>query len=266
MVTPSYARATASSTSRANSKPPTTNDPVSSKLHRSNRKSSDSFTPCVPISASREHLPVVADGTAQQTKPYTPKKLKRPSLLTPSKRQELQYKRDLCPIKPMDLSKPCPLATLPPELRTLIYTFLRPCRGSSFVLANMHKKCAHSSLLKVCRAIRIEAGYILYTQVPFEYTVRNLDYGHHDPDGWFDKGTPQPTVPQQEAGNSYPPSCVSCSYGATSQTPDPWLVLGPMENHVPIRKFVQHQEKTAQDPLLDLLPASRLVPVVFTTR
>jgi hypothetical protein len=162
MAPPSYARATASSTSKAS--------PKTSKV-----KASES--PKTTSSHSLETLPV--SGEPDSPIPTPKKSLKRPSLLTSQDRDSIAYKRDLYPIRPKDPLKPCPLANLPSELRCHIYTFLLPSTWhihDSWAMVLRHKQHRPPSLLDICRAIRIEAAYIYYTQTIFKFTVRNLNF------------------------------------------------------------------------------------------
>ncbi|KAF1846708.1 uncharacterized protein K460DRAFT_285727 [Cucurbitaria berberidis CBS 394.84] len=146
MVPPSYARATASSTLRAG-------------LNSSKAKK------------------------AVEVPKGTPKKLKRPSTLTIKDRQEIIYSADLHPIKPLNAKKPCPLATLPSELRTEIYTYVLDQASTiihpqQFISPRKDRPPCYiwPRLLHICRAIRIEAAYTYYTSTPFTWTVRNLNF------------------------------------------------------------------------------------------
>ena len=92
----------------------------------------------------------------------------------------MTYKRDLYHITPKDASKPCPLATLPSELRTLIYTYVLPATHSisdSWARITKYKQHVAPALLHTSRAIRIEAAYTCYTRTRFQFSVRNLDFG-----------------------------------------------------------------------------------------
>lgn len=148
MAPPSYARATASSSLKASQSSPST--PT---------KTPDPKTPT-----------------------STPKKLKRPSTLTPQHRKSLHYNADLYPIKPQDATKPCPLATLPSELRTTIYQYaLEPDLAlpqPRFIIRPGGSRISYiwPTILHISRAIRIEAAYVYYTSTRFTFTVRNLDF------------------------------------------------------------------------------------------
>ncbi|EDU42058.1 Mating-C multi-domain protein [Pyrenophora tritici-repentis] len=162
MASPSYTRATTSSEyrSKATPKPSTTTPvkPLSSKLSLS-AKTSKSSTP-----SSSKHT-------------TTPKKpLKRPSLLTSQTKNHLAYTSDLYTITPKDAKKPCPLATLPSELRSLIYTFIFPTAIYVSNARSLQVQARPPALLHVCRAIRIEAAYTYYLHTCFTFTVRNLNF------------------------------------------------------------------------------------------
>jgi len=104
------------------------------------------------------------------------RKLKRPSTLTRRARDSIAYNADLTHIKPSSLSKSCPLAGLPSELRTLIYSYVfgDPKRPTLMYYGRM--KYSPPALLQVCRAIRIEAAYNYFTQASFTWTVKNLNF------------------------------------------------------------------------------------------
>lgn len=147
MAPPSYARATAASSLKATGSP---------------SSASKSQGPKIPTS--------------------TPKKLKRPSTLTPKHRQSIRYNADLYPISPQDATKPCPLATLPSELRTTIYQYtLEPHHAlpqPQFVIRPGGTRVSYiwPTILHISRAIRIEAAYVYYSSTAFTFTVRNLDF------------------------------------------------------------------------------------------
>jgi hypothetical protein len=159
MAPPSYARATASSTSKAS--------PKSAKVK-------DTELPTSIRSLSQE-TSTKAEKSSTSDRPLK-KTLKRPSLLTSEERDTIAYKRDLYPIKPKDPSKPCPLATLPSELRCHIYTFLLPSTHHISDSWARHKQHLPPPLTHVCRALRVEASYTYYTVTYFLFTVRNLDF------------------------------------------------------------------------------------------
>ncbi|KAH7398299.1 hypothetical protein BKA66DRAFT_452808 [Pyrenochaeta sp. MPI-SDFR-AT-0127] len=145
MATPSYARPTASSTLKASPKSSRASDPEAPKS--------------------------------------TPKKLKRPSTLTIEHRQTIIYNADLYPIRPLNPAKPCPLTTIPSELRTVIYTYaLDPYSAFQHPRQTVERRRDQPPryiwpcLLHVCRAIRIEAAYTYYTLTPFTFPVSNLNF------------------------------------------------------------------------------------------
>jgi hypothetical protein len=114
----------------------------------------------------------------------TLKELKRPSTLTSHQRLSIAQNTSLHPIKPHDPSKPCPLATLPSELRLEVYEYIigitsatsQP--GSLYLPRTSTTMYDSPAILKVCKAIRIEAAYVYYALTPLEFTVRNLDFKH----------------------------------------------------------------------------------------
>lgn len=117
----------------------------------------------------------------------TPRKLKRPSTLSTEDRHTIAYNANLHPIKPQSPTKPCPLSTLPSELRSTIYTYILdqhsplPSPGQVQTISvrpDHHRRHDYTtpSLLHICRAIRIEAAYTYYTTTPFTWTVRNLNF------------------------------------------------------------------------------------------
>ncbi|KAF1362806.1 hypothetical protein EJ07DRAFT_56185, partial [Lizonia empirigonia] len=102
--------------------------------------------------------------------------LKRPSTLTIRARESIAYNADFHYIRASNPSKPCPLAALPSEIRSLIYSQVfgdlqRP------VLMN-YRRVRHSPsiLLQVCRAVRIEAAYMYYTSTAFTWIIKNLNF------------------------------------------------------------------------------------------
>jgi hypothetical protein len=105
----------------------------------------------------------------------TPKTLKRPSTLTPHRRQTLAYNADLHPITPKDGSKPCPFTELPSELRTAIYTYIF---APLMYEISGTTRLTTPPILATCRAIRIEAAYTYYTTQPFSFSIRNLNFTH----------------------------------------------------------------------------------------
>ena len=152
MTLPSYALPTTSSLIKANPKP--------SKTQES--KSSPSKTP--------------------EPKPT---KLKRPSTLTPRRRQTLAYNADLHPITPKDATIPCPLAAIPSELRTAIYTYIF---DSPVWEVGPTTRLTTPPILSICRAMRIEAAYTYYTTQPFSFCIRNLNFTHIQ--AWVARLTP----------------------------------------------------------------------------
>ncbi|KNG47052.1 hypothetical protein TW65_06226 [Stemphylium lycopersici] len=184
MAPPSYARATASSTSKAS--------PVSSKTTKDANIPKSAFSLSAKkavkpregnkIIASPDPKTSASPSDTSHSSPAhqeTKAKLKRPSRLTTHQKDTIAYKRDLYPILPKDASKPCILAALPSELRTEIYTYILPTTNnipSCLSMMKRYKRHLSPPLLNVSRAIRIEAAYTYYTTATFSFTVRNLDF------------------------------------------------------------------------------------------
>lgn len=116
------------------------------------------------------------------------KRLKRPSTLTRRARESIAYNADLYHIKPANPSKPCPLAALPSELRTLIYAQTFGDLQKPILMNYGRKRHSPSALLRVCRAIRIEASYLYFTEAPFTWVVKNLNFNMLI--GWLHKLQP----------------------------------------------------------------------------
>ncbi|KAF2631084.1 hypothetical protein BU25DRAFT_223947 [Macroventuria anomochaeta] len=147
MAVPSFARATASSTLKASPNGGKSNDVTTTQ----------------------------GSGTFSGTS-GTDRKLKRPSTLTRRARESIAYNADLYHIKPSNPSKPCPLAALPSELRTLIYSHTFGDLQSPVLMNYGRKRHSPSKLLQTCRAIRIEAAYMYFTEASFTWLVKNLNF------------------------------------------------------------------------------------------
>lgn len=145
MPAPSYARATASSASKA--------------------------TPPSPSKTKDLEAPI-----------SIPRKIKRPSTLTPKHRQSITYKADLYPVRAQDPTKSCPLASLPSELRTKIYGYaLQPdlaIQQPRFVCKARLRRRRYiwPKLLHISQAIRIEVAYLFYTSTPFIFYIQNFNF------------------------------------------------------------------------------------------
>jgi hypothetical protein len=113
---------------------------------------------------------------ASEGSPRMARKLKRPSTLTRRDRESIAYNADLYYIKPSNPSKPCPLAAIPSELRTMIYGYLFGDSQRPLLMNYGRERRFPSALLQVCRAIRIEAAYLYFTCTSFTWVVRNLDF------------------------------------------------------------------------------------------
>lgn len=137
-----------------------------------------------PSNQTKESSPGSIPKTPKQKQPPTsiPKKLKRPSTLTPKRRETIAYTSTLSPITPKDPSKPCPLASLPSELRTQIYTHIFAANSHIPQPRSITLKCTGRTtyvfppLLHISHAIRIEAAYTYYTTQPFHFPVYNLNF------------------------------------------------------------------------------------------
>ncbi|KAJ8118382.1 hypothetical protein OPT61_g635 [Boeremia exigua] len=103
-------------------------------------------------------------------------KLKRPSTLTQRARKSIAYSSDLYHIKPLNALKLSPLAALPSELRTLIYAYVFGDLKRPILMNYGRMRHSPSALLQVCRAIRIEAAYIYFTEASFTWMVKNLNF------------------------------------------------------------------------------------------
>jgi hypothetical protein len=150
MSVPSFARATASSTLKASPRGKVPKDVTTLDKPQSSKTSLGS--------------------------PSKDGKLKRPSTLTKRARESIAYNADLYYIKPANASKPCPLAALPSELRSLIYGHTFGDLQRPILMNYGRKRHSPSALLRVCRAIRIEAAYLYFTGASFTWTIKNLNF------------------------------------------------------------------------------------------
>ncbi|EMD95504.1 hypothetical protein COCC4DRAFT_155935 [Bipolaris maydis ATCC 48331] len=201
MAPPSYARATASSTSKASPNPKT------------------------PTSLSKANN---STPTSQEKK----KALKRPSTLTSHQKDTITYKRDLYHITPKDASKPCFLSLLPSELRTQIYTYILPTThyiSPSWPSLSKPKHHAPPSLLHISRAIRIEAAYTYYTTTTFHFTVRNLDFSPVT--RWLEDLAPhhRALLPRNHRGLSI--NVIPAMKNMFTYPPKGWLLDANVEHH-----------------------------------
>ncbi|EUC29138.1 hypothetical protein COCCADRAFT_40451 [Bipolaris zeicola 26-R-13] len=202
MAPPSYARATASSISKASPNPKTP-----ARLSKA-----DNSTP-----------------TSQEKK----KVLKRPSTLTSHQKDTITYKRDLYHITPKDPSKLCFLSLLPSELRTQIYTYILP--STHYISPSWPsslskpKHQAPPSLLHISRAIRIEAAYTYYTATTFHFTVRNLDFSPVT--RWLEDLVPQhrALLPRNHRGLEI--NVIPAVKSTFTYPPKGWLLDADMEHH-----------------------------------
>ncbi|EUC50801.1 hypothetical protein COCMIDRAFT_80872 [Bipolaris oryzae ATCC 44560] len=217
MAPPSYARATASSTSKASPKSSrTTRDPevVKSTPSPSSRKLTESPNNSTP--------------TPQEKK----KALKRPSTLTSHQKDTIHYKCDLYHITPKDASKPCFLSLLPSELRTQIYTYILPSThyiSPSWPSLSKPKHPTIPPLLHISRAIRIEAAYTYYTTTTFHFTVRNLDFSPVT--RWLEDLAPQhrALLPRNHRGLEI--NVIPTVKSTFTYPPKGWLLDADMERH-----------------------------------
>ncbi|KAF2188190.1 hypothetical protein K469DRAFT_684928 [Zopfia rhizophila CBS 207.26] len=135
---------------------------------------SPSYARATSSSSSKE------SSKSPKTKDVPPKKLKRPSSLSNHERQLallLRHQKALT-IKPMDPTKPCPLASLPSEVRVLIYRYVFDIQTIIITLPRMWKYGSFlwPNLLRVSRAVRHEASYEFYSRTSFEGTILELDF------------------------------------------------------------------------------------------
>ncbi|KAH7116046.1 hypothetical protein B0J11DRAFT_116105 [Dendryphion nanum] len=80
-----------------------------------------------------------------------------------------------CPaatIKPQDPQKPCPISTIPAEIRELIYNYILPdhwvfLRGC---------RLFPSEILNVCRVTRYETGYLMCSRRPGSIHIWDLEF------------------------------------------------------------------------------------------
>lgn len=108
--------------------------------------------------------------------PISEKKLKRPSTLTRRTRESIAYNADLYYIKPAIRSKPCPLADLPSEIRTEVYSRVFGDLHRPIMMNYGRIRHAPPALLHICRAMRIEAAYIYFPEASFTWLVKNLNF------------------------------------------------------------------------------------------
>ena len=153
MAGPSFAQATRSSTLRAS--------PVKSKNEDATNTSGN---------PQRLGSPSKSGGSTP-TKP-----LKRPSTLTRRARESIAYNADLHFIKPANPSKLCPLAALPSELRSLIYSYVFGDLQKPIFMNYGRVRYSPTELLQICRAIRIEAAYMYYAEASFTWIIRNFNF------------------------------------------------------------------------------------------
>ncbi|KAF1955788.1 hypothetical protein CC80DRAFT_492751 [Byssothecium circinans] len=137
--------------------------------------------------------PRYARPTAASISRCSPKSLKssepRKSLQPRSPSSKSSSTPGLMTIKPADRKRPCPLATLPTELRLLIFEYALPSgpiRLDSPLCACPKKQPNLSpSLFHVCRLIRSESAEIFLVRLPFVASISSLqpESGHY----WADK-------------------------------------------------------------------------------
>jgi hypothetical protein len=216
MAPPSYARSTASSTSKASPNASNTTRIIEESMISSLKGTRISKTPKLVNSA-----------------PSTPKKpLKRPSLLTPKARDQLTYNRDLYTIKPKNASKLCLLSDLPSELRSLIYTFVLPSIhhiSDSWPAILKRGQRRLPPLLHICRAIRIEAAYDYYINTTFSFTVRNLNF---DPVmRWIDELPKQHRALLLSRNRHLEMNILPSVKNTFTYPPKGWLIDGYMQDH-----------------------------------
>jgi hypothetical protein len=154
MSTPSFARATAASKSKATPQGGASKDVAIS-----------------PQTPTKNSTPGAFSGSLMSEK-----KLKRPSTLTKRTRESIAYKADLYYIKPANRSKPRPLAELPSEIRTQIYSYVFGDLRKPILMNYGRVRHAPPALLQTCRGMRIEAAYTYFPEASFTWMVKNLNF------------------------------------------------------------------------------------------
>ncbi|KAF2739069.1 hypothetical protein EJ04DRAFT_9407 [Polyplosphaeria fusca] len=107
-------------------------------------------------------------------KPFTPRPPRQSALWIPR-----TAPRRLARIKPQDARKPCPLATLPAELRIMIYDYILPSTTVRILSPEAERNerteylapCLWPSILRVCRVLRSEFAFQFYTRVNFSAPI-----------------------------------------------------------------------------------------------
>lgn len=155
MSSPSFARATAASSSRASPQRGVSNSITTSPMAPTKR--STSGAPLEPSISEK-------------------KKLKRPSTLTKRARESITYNADLYYIRPANRSKPCPLANLPSEIRTQIYSCVFGDLQRPILMNYSRIRHTPPALLHICRAMRIEVAYMYFAEASFTWNVKNLNF------------------------------------------------------------------------------------------
>ncbi|KAH7088876.1 hypothetical protein FB567DRAFT_522526 [Paraphoma chrysanthemicola] len=164
----------------------------------------------------------------------TPKKLKRPSTLTTTQRLTISRTANLYPIKPSNPSVLSPLSLLPTEIRLEIYAYIINSTPAAVHPLRLYMPSSSTirynapAILRVCRAIRIEAAYAYYALTPLEFMVQNLDFGHVI--AWL--GNMPPSHRAHLARNTRLKITIMTALRHThTYPPDGWLLDAPMEEH-----------------------------------
>ncbi|KAF2688165.1 hypothetical protein K458DRAFT_428913 [Lentithecium fluviatile CBS 122367] len=143
-------------------------DEVACIYSKSNAASNQSNGMASPPSTPRYARPTwVSMARANLTSPVSK---------SPASKQKRRSSPVPMSVKPADTKKPCPFAALPAELRLRIYSHILP-KGPVYTAQwrFMVNRSSWSSLLRVCRLIRVEASYEFYTQTAFMFVPVDLD-------------------------------------------------------------------------------------------
>jgi hypothetical protein len=105
-----------------------------------------------------------------------PKKLKRSSLLPNEIVRRRRSAENDWTIKPAEPFYPCPIATLPTEIREQIYSYLLPSCAIAIERLRYSSGWVCKPLFRTCRRIRAEIAYLLYSRAEFKYVAGNLSF------------------------------------------------------------------------------------------
>ncbi|KAH7069036.1 hypothetical protein BKA63DRAFT_99883 [Paraphoma chrysanthemicola] len=183
---------------------------------------------------STSEIPPTTPTKQSPTPSCTPRKLKRPSTLTATQRFTISRTANLYPIKPSNPSVLSPLSLLPTELRLEIYSYIINTKSTAvhpqriYLRASSTIRYTSPALLRVCKAIRIEAAYAYYALTPLEFVVQNLDFGHVV--AWMGN---MPTSHRAHLTRNKRLKITVMTALRHSHTypPEGWLLDAPMEEH-----------------------------------